>query len=144
MCRSLLGALPPCPDQASDHATFRALASLDQETKKLPPRLPPDPDVPWVFSKDATCTGTHENLIQLTMGIFVQREAATGSLNEDIDSGRRTFKLNADRACKCAIKRLGSADDNIHAGPLSDSRTSSATLKFRSSARAPLAAAHRA
>src|SRR5258706_11156064 len=135
MCRSFLGALPPCPDQASDHATFRALASLDQETKKLPPRLPPAPNVPWVFSKEATCTGTHENLIQLTMGIFVQREAATGCLNEDIDSGGGTFKLNADRARKCAIKRLGSADDSIQAARLGDRRTSADNVKSRASSR---------
>jgi hypothetical protein len=97
--------------------------------------LPPAPNVPWVFSKDATCTGTHENLIQLTMGIFVQREAATGCLNEDIDSGRGTFKLNADRACKCAIERLGSADDNIQVARLSDGRTSADKLKSSASSR---------
>jgi len=95
-------------------------AYVDLETKKLPPRLPPT--VLWVISKGATCTGAHENLFQLTVGIFVQREAATGCLNEDIDSGRCTLRLNADRACECAIKRLRSADDNIQVARLGDGR----------------------
>jgi hypothetical protein len=72
------------------------------------------------------------------MGIFGQREAATGCLNEDIDSGRGTFKLNADRACKCAIKRLGSADDNIQVARLSDGRTSADKLKSSTSSRTPI------